>query len=206
MQPEDLEALKRAARNGAYLFMDDTRNDVFRFPSGSSWIVNRETGWAGGTQTTFDGDGDGEFEVTLFGESVSFVGSAPLPSTGQKFLVSIDGADPFEAEFTELSNTTATSTSTSSSPFVHRTWYFANDSRIPAKRPVRITLSRLPRGLGIDYAVLKAHNNSALLGTQLMMDNTAPLIQYSGSWSEQRPQAGAVRPGSELDLVEPFGG
>lgn len=128
---------------------------------------------------------------------MSFVGSAPLP--GQSFLVSIDGADPFEAQFTQPSN------SSSSSALVHRVWYTATYE--PTKRPIRLTLSRLPRGLGIDYLVLKAYNNTALLESQLMVDDTAsPSVQYNGSWAAMsKLPAGAVA-SSSGDLAEPFGG
>jgi hypothetical protein len=142
----------------------------------------------------------------LAGESVSFVGSAPLPSSSRPFLVSIDGADPFEAQFTEpSSSTTSTPPSSSLSPYVHRTWY--TTTYVPSRaRPIRISLSRLPRGLGVDYVILKAYNSTGLLENQIMVDDDQSILEYSGSWNEQRSQTGSVRPGSALELVKPFGG
>ncbi|KAF6745440.1 hypothetical protein DFP72DRAFT_856544 [Ephemerocybe angulata] len=155
----------------AQLFVDHTQLSEDAFTFSATWSVESDASWAGKTQTVFspaaDSKEEGSFEITAYG---SIVGSAPSSLEGHTTLVTVNEKAPVQASFYPEYTTTTSSNSTTTTP---------------------IALG-LPRGTGVDFAVVGAHEQQAVLGKTLVVDDNAPGVLYTGAWGAEKAREVSV--------------
>lgn len=77
---DERAAVLLSIEGGAWLLTDDTQTQeqqefMFKFPD--TWSVHRASRWVGGTETRFDGEGLGSFEMTVTGMRLLAVSTFP---------------------------------------------------------------------------------------------------------------------------------
>ncbi|KAF6748219.1 hypothetical protein DFP72DRAFT_1146409 [Ephemerocybe angulata] len=200
---DDYAAALLSVQDGLNLFVDDTQLSEDAFTFSATWSVESDASWAGGTQTVFspaaDSKEEGSFEITAYGTPLSIVGSAPSSLEGHTFWVTVNEKAPVQASFYPEYTTTTSSNSTTTTPIdnpaLYRAWYtlYLPDVGPRIGRLFRIKFSGLPRGTGVDFAVVGAHEQQAVLGKTLVVDDNARGVLYTGEW--QAEKAGEVSVG-----------
>ncbi|KAK0501863.1 hypothetical protein EDD18DRAFT_1347927 [Armillaria luteobubalina] len=106
----------------------------------------------------------GSFSVTFEGSVIAFTGNTPVSTQKQTFSVSIDDAYTYVASY----------------PFTHTymQWY---TSPTLEEGTHTITLTEM-EGIDVDYALIDASNQTAVLGKNILVDSTSDDIAWIGDW------------------------
>ncbi|KAF9477930.1 hypothetical protein BDN70DRAFT_861062 [Pholiota conissans] len=106
------------------------------------------------------------FSLSFEGSAIAFIGNTPMPTSTQTFVVTIDGGIPYETSYDDRT------------PQSYTQWY---QSPTLEEGTHTVTVDGLA-GTSLDYAVITVGPSTPLAGTQVIVDNEDPAIQWSSGW------------------------